>query len=81
MTFFENLRNYPENTANIRNIMGVFIDRVFHKNMNLHNILRVFRLEDRLTVFRALYIIQKRFRRAKGFLGQRLLVFWTNKIF
>ena len=57
--FFEILRNCSENSSNAKNIMEGFI---------LH-ILRVFRSETWLTVYRALYIIPKHFGGAKGCLG------------
>ena len=41
------------------------------------HILRVFRSETRLTVYRALYIIQKRFGGAKRRFCQRLSANWT----
>ena len=77
----EILKKYSEKLSKIMIFQqGVMFFFVFFWKYGIYeNILRAFRLETRLTVYWALYIIPKHSGGAKGCLGQHLSVLWTTK--
>ena len=76
---FRNLDKFCQNVSKVRNLKQGLIYVFFGKVWNLIKILWVFRVEARLTVYRALGIIQKRFGHTMDRLGQRLSIFWTKQ--